>query len=174
MNKKEKEKRKRKGSGKKWAGPARQAAHVLLASSPSWCGFVKLQIPTPFSVAASSLARSPLLFHLHPSACSASLRSSPGALLCFPLRMCWSALPSAPLLPLPLWSVLSNWQPKPSPSRSSNSWVGDGRDLASRRKIKQATSRIDEETAESRGHRHANKATRHHLTPEVTFDRSGA
>lgn len=105
------------------------------------------EFPTPFSAAAPSLLRSPSLrFNLCPSACSVSL--------------------STPLPPLPFLSMISDRQLQPSPSRLSNSQAGDGRNLAS--------SRINEEKAESRGDQHKHKAMGRQLTPEVTLDSSDA
>ena len=82
------------------------------------------ELPTPISAAAPHCYSTSARRHDRTSGCSASLRPSPDALLCFPLLlMRCSALPSAPLLPLPLspllplplWSVLSDRQPPPSP-----------------------------------------------------------
>jgi len=75
-----------------------------------------LEFLTPISAAAPHCYSASTRRHDRTSGCSASLRPSPDALLCFPLLlMRCSALPSAPLLPLPLWSVLSDRQPPPSP-----------------------------------------------------------
>ena len=82
------------------------------------------EFPTPISAAAPHCYSASTRRHDRTSGCSASLRPSPDALLCFPLLlMRCSTLPSAPLLPLPLspllplplWSVLSDRQPPPSP-----------------------------------------------------------
>jgi hypothetical protein len=81
-----------------------------------------------------------------------------------------SGLPLSPPMPFCLrWSALSDRQPpQPSPSRSSNWRAGDGRNQASRSKIKRASSRVDEEMAESRGHHRIS------MRIEATLDRSNA
>jgi len=84
-----------------------------------------------------------------------------------------SALPSAPLLPLPHWSALSDQQPPLSPSRLSNWQAGDGRNQASRSKIEQASSRIDEK-AEPGGISMRIRPKGVTFAPGATLDRSAA
>ena len=118
---------KKKGKEKKEKERSRVRSGLAQPTRQTMCSFPSWRVASSKSLSRvpdpHQRRRSPLLFRLHTTArphewllcfppplsgCPALLPSPPDVLLC-------SALPSAPLLPLPLWSVLSDRQPPPSP-----------------------------------------------------------
>ena len=113
------EKRKGKKERSRVRSGLAQPTRQPMCSFPSWrvaSSKSLSRVLDPISAAAPHCYSASTRRHDRTSGYSASLRPSPDALLCFPLLlMRCSALPSAPLLPLPLWSVLSDRQSPPSP-----------------------------------------------------------
>ena len=146
-----------------------------MCPSPSWRGLSQWESPPALllvlhhSSASARLSAAPL-----PSAAtlpSTAPSLSPDALLCSP--------PS--LLPFQIYShrhpLLDRATDGEEKAESSRRRRGDGAIERNRRgdgRIERTRIRINEETAESRGHQHVHKATRRRLIPKASLERPDA
>jgi hypothetical protein len=147
---------------KKWAGPAHQVAHVPLPLL-AWL--------IPMGISSSGAPRSPPLIHLRSSLRhSTSLCGSASVRGSSPLSGCLLYSPPS-LLPFQIYS-----RRRALPDRAAGG--GEKAESSRRRRgdsgILRTGIRIDEETAESRGHEHVHKVTRCRLTPKASLERPDA